>query len=251
MIVYIWCTLTLKSVGFQRNTHVIDGNTETISISNTLRKRKYANWKAKRRIWDAPNLGIGGQPKFLLIDIKYDLFSFSSLVMTQEKPLLVSLPNVLFHLDACLLPTDDPSPAAAGPAAASKHCWSRPPTDPRALLPGSQGTLWHILSLFLSTLGKGTCTQQPVGDDYKMHRLYCTGVLRVEKGILCTMLEPFYLERTQLTPTMISIICRIMLTLIPLSHLISKPWLLMCEVLRGASQTMSPNVLSHVVLHLG
>lgn len=154
MIVYIWCTLTLKSVGFQRNTHVIDGNTETISISNTLRKRKYANWKAKRRIWDAPNLGIGGQPKFLLIDIKYDLFSFSSLVMTQEKPLLVSLPNVLFHLDACLLPTDDPSPAAAGPAAASKHCWSRPPTDPRALLPGSQGTLTHLVPLSVYT-GKG------------------------------------------------------------------------------------------------
>lgn len=173
--------------------------------------------------------------------------------MTQEKPLLVSLPNVLFHLDACLLLTDDPSPAASGPAAASKHCLSRPPTDPQALLPGCQGTLWHAFSLFLSTLSKGTCTQQPatMGDAYKMHRLYCMGVLRMEKGILCTMLDPFHLERAQLTPTMISIICRIMLTLIPLSHLISKPWVLMCEVLRGASPTLSPSVLSHVVLQLG
>lgn len=65
--------------------------------------------------------GIGSQPKCLLIDMKYNLFSVSSLVMDPRKPLFVSLPNVLFPLDACLLPTDDPSPAAAGPAAASKR----------------------------------------------------------------------------------------------------------------------------------
>lgn len=58
-----------------------------------------------------------GSPKLLLIDIKS--FSFSSLVMDARKP-FVSFPNVLFHLDACLLPTDDPSPAATGPAGASK-----------------------------------------------------------------------------------------------------------------------------------
>lgn len=84
-----------------------------------------------------------------------------------------------------------------------------------------------------------------------MYRLYCTGVVRVEKGILCTMLDPFHLKRTQLTPTMISIICRTVLTLIPLSHLISKPRVLMCELLRGASPTLSPSVLSHVVFQLG
>lgn len=58
-----------------------------------------------------------GSLKLLLIDIKS--FSFSSLVMDARKP-FVSFPNVLFHLDACLLPTDDPSPAATGPAGASK-----------------------------------------------------------------------------------------------------------------------------------
>ena len=41
--------------------------------------------------------------------------------MDQENPLFVSLPNVLSHLDARLLPTDDPSPAVIGPIAAGKH----------------------------------------------------------------------------------------------------------------------------------
>lgn len=172
--------------------------------------------------------------------------------MTQEKPLLVFLPNVLFHLDACLLPTNDPSPAATGPAAASNTAGPGHPQIHRHCCQGARNPLTHRVSLSVCP-GKGNlypaadncgrCLQNAQtllhmgAEDGKRHPVYNARTL--------------YLERTLLTPTMISIICCIMLTLIPLSHLISRPSVLMCEVLRTASQTMSPNVLSHVVLQLG
>ena len=75
--------------------------------------------------------GSGSQSKFLLIDIKNTVFSVSPLLsQIQEKPLFVSLLNVLFHLDACLLPRADPSPATSGR--------SRLPTNPPAKLPRDQ-----------------------------------------------------------------------------------------------------------------
>lgn len=95
--------------------------------------------------------------------------------MTQEKPLIVS-PKRSVPLGCLPASNRWPLTCSRWPCSC-KHCKFRPPTDPHALLPGSQGTLWHTLSLFLSTLEKGTCTQQPVtvGDAYKMHRLLHRG----------------------------------------------------------------------------
>lgn len=76
--------------------------------------------------------------------------------MDPRKP-FVSFPNVLFHLDACLLPTDDPSPAATGLAAASK-CWlvqaAHRSTGTLAREPEGMLPLTHLVPFSVYT-GKG------------------------------------------------------------------------------------------------
>lgn len=157
----------LRSDGYQSNMHVTDGKTEKGSVSNSLGKRKCASWKVERRIWDAPNFSSTLQPKtfkkWQLGTTKvfadwHQIQSFQSLLSCHrpKKTLCLSLLNVLFHLDACLLPKDDWSLAAGGPAATSRCGWSRPPTSAGAAARGPRAHLLsHTLPLLLSTLGKG------------------------------------------------------------------------------------------------
>lgn len=193
MIVHIWYTLTPRSVGIQRNIHFIDGNMENISVSDAPRKR----------ISGAPNFSSTTQSKTVkkwhwVTEVTanwYQIFQFLLSCHGCKKTLCL-FPKCSVPL-GCLPSSNRWSltcshrPCRCQQMPAGPGC----PQTHRHLCQGTRGhaSLWHTLFLFLSTLGKGTLTQQSgtVGDAYKKHRLYLTRVLRMKKkkSIVCTMLE--------------------------------------------------------------
>lgn len=173
------------------------------------------------------------------------IFSISPFLSWLRKSLCLSLSQMFCSTwMLAYFPQMIPHLWATGPAAASKHFCSRPPTDLQALLPGSQGTLWHILSLFFVYTGKGNlypaasnggrCLQNAQtllhrgAEDGKRHPVYNARTLLPGEDPAYSNYDFHYLSYNVNT----------------------KPWVLMYEVLRGASQTISPNVLSNVVLQL-